>query len=301
MRDCPPAWGTSTGNARSGVADEGDRRHAVSRQRPHPRTPPIVVVDDLIGRVEIRPDPQKPTVRLLDVAGHAYGAINLEDPTRLELDYLARLKAVLDVLLPAGPAHIMHLGGGAFALPRALAFQRPELMQVVVERSRHIIQLAQRELGLRAEPALTVVHEDARAALDARADASVDAVVGDAFVGRETPRHLATVEFVAEVARVLRTRGVYVLNLIDAPPWSALSAHAATVGTALPHMLTVAAPEVARLRDSGNMLLVASRHPLHRETIERRLAGSSRPVALVAGGRLAALARRSRPRHDADG
>lgn len=260
-----------------------------------------MAIDDLIGRIEIRPDPHKPAVRLLDVAGQAYGAIDLEDPTRLELDYLVRLKALLDVVLPAGPTRIIHLGGGAFALPRALASQRPESTQIVVERSGQIIQLAQRELGLRPAPALRVLHADARTALGSCADASADAVVGDAFVGRETPRHLTTVEFVSEVARVLRPRGIYLLNLIDAPPWPTLSAHAATVRTALPYLLAAAAPDIAQLRGSGNVLLAASRRPLHRSTVEQRLAGISHPTALVAGGRLAALARQARPRHDAGG
>jgi hypothetical protein len=107
------------------------------------------------------------------------------------------------------------------------------------------------------------------------------------------------VEFVSEVARVLRPRGIYLLNLIDAPPWPALSAHAATVRTALPYLLAAAAPDIAQLRGSGNVLLAASRRPLHRSTVEQRLAGISHPTALVAGGRLAALARQARPRHDA--
>lgn len=281
--------------------DEHDRRHPVSRGRPAARPAPVVVDDDLVGRVEIRPDPHHSTVRLLDVAGHAYGAIDLEDPTNLELDYLVRLNAVLATLLPAGPAHLVHLGGGAFALPRALAARRPELTQVVVEHSRQIIRLAEQELGLRRTQALEVVHGDARDALRSCTDGSADAVIGDAFVGRETPRHLATVEFIAEVARVLRPRGIYVVNLIDAPPWPVLSAQVATVRTALPHLVAVASPPVAQLRDGGNVLLIASRRPLHQPTLAQRLAGTSLPVGHVAGARLAALARQARPRHDADG
>jgi hypothetical protein len=268
---------------------------------PAPRTV-TVVHDDLVGRVEVRSDPRKPAVRLLEIGGRMYGAVDLEDPARLELDYLARLRDVLETLLPAGRCRIIHLGGGAFALPRALAARRPELTQVIVERSGAIIRLAERQLGLRPTTSLKVVHDDARAFLRSCSTSSADAIVGDAFVGRETPRHLASAEFVTDVARVLRARGFYVVNLIDAPPWPVLSAQAATVRTVLPHLLAAGAPEVAHLRASGNVLLAASRRPLHRPTLERRLgAGHRDGTALVAGGRLAALARQARPRYDADG
>jgi hypothetical protein len=273
----------------------------MSRRYSIARLAPVVVNDDLVGRVEVRRDPHRPTVRLLEVNGRMYGAVDLEEPANLGLGYLARLRTVVDTLLPAGRCQIIHLGGGAFALPRALASRRPELTQVVVERSERIIRLAEQELQLRPTASLAVVHDDARALLRSSGARSFDAVVGDAFVGRETPRHLATVEFAADVARVLRVRGIYVVNLIDAPPWPVLAAHAATVRTALPHLLAVAAPQTAQLRESGNVLLVASRRPIHRPTLEYRLDTARERMALVPGRRLAALADRARPRHDADG
>jgi spermidine synthase len=268
---------------------------------PDRRHTPVVVDDELVGRVEVRTDPYKSSVRLLEIGGHLHGAIDLERPERLELDYLARMYAVLDALLPAGPAHVLHLGGGAFALPRALANRRPEVSQTVVELSQVIIRLAERELGLRGTDALTIVHDDARATLQRCDDGSVDAVVGDAFIGGKVPPHLATVEFAADVARVLRPRGFYLVNLIDAPDWPVLSTHAAALRSALPHLLAVAAPAIAQLRAYGNMLLIASRRPLHRPTLEWRMRDGVHPTAVVASGRLAALAARARPRHDADG
>lgn len=260
-----------------------------------------MVDDDLVGRVEIRTDPRVRSVRLLEIGGHLHGAIDLDHPERLELDYVARMYAVLDALLPAGPSRVVHLGGGAFALPRALAMRRPEVSQAVVELSQVIIRLAEQELGLRDTDALAVVHDDARTVLQRCDDASVDAIVGDAYIGGEVPRHLSTVEFAAELARVLRPRGFYMVNLIDEPHWPVLSAHAATLRTALPHLLAVAAPAVAQLRAYGNILLVAARRPLHRPTVEWRVRDSVHATAVVASGRLAALASRARPRHDADG
>ena len=260
----------------------------------------IVVSDDTLGRVTVRRDAARPSVRMLQVDGHAYGAVDLQDLGSLELEYLALLGAVTEALLPAGPCHLLHLGGGAFALPRALAARRPELHQTVVESSAVVIGLAQRELGLEPSPRLLVHHDDARHAVERMPTASADLVVGDAFVGRQTPVHLTTAEFVGDVTRVLRPRGAYVVNLIDGPPWSIVGTQAATIRTALPHVLAVGSPAVADLRASGNMLLVASRRPLHRGSLQWRVRHAPRTIEFLAAARLTALASVTRPRHDAD-
>lgn len=270
-------------------------------RQPADRPPPVVIEHDVLGRVEVRTDRRNRSLRWLEIGGHVHGAIDLERPQHLELEYLARMAAVLDALLPAGPSRVLHLGGGAFALPRALAARRPELEQVVVEQSREIIRLAEQQLGLRATGSLAIVHDDARAALNGCDDGTFDAIACDAFVAGEVPRHLSTVEFAADVARVLRPRGCYLANLIDAPPWPVLSAAAATVRTALPHLAAVAAPAVAQLSAYGNVVLVASRRPLHRPTLEQRVRTTAHRTALVASGRLSALAAHARPRHDSDG
>lgn len=261
----------------------------------------VTVVDATLGRIEVRGLPWRRSVRMLSVDGEMYGAMDLDDPTHLELSYLAQLRAVVEVLLPAGPADVLHLGGGAFALPRALVARRPELFQVVAEASATMIALANDHLALEPHPGIEVAHADARAVVADRAEASADLVVGDAFVGRLTPRHLSTVEFVAAVARVLRRRGAYVLNVIDEPPWSVVAAHAATISVVLPHLLAVGAPPTARLEESGNVLLIASRRPLHRATLAWRLAAQEEPLDVVAAQRLAALADGTRARHDVDG
>lgn len=259
------------------------------------------VMDATLGRIEVRVLPWRRSVRMLSVDGEMYGAMDLDDPTRLELSYLAQLRAVVEILLPAGPADVVHLGGGAFALPRALAARRPELTQAVAEASEAVIAFARDHLALEPHPGIEVAHADARALVERRPAASADLVIGDAFVGKLTPRHLSTAEFVAAVARVLRRRGVYVLNVIDGPPWSVVAAHAATIRSVLPHLLAVGAPATARLEESGNMLLVASRQPLHRATLGWRLGAQDEPVGIVAARRLTTLADGSRARHDADG
>jgi spermidine synthase len=259
---------------------------------------PAAVVDQILGRLVVRREAGRPSVRLLEVDGHAYGAVDLDDPRRLELTYLVLFGAVVEALLPAGPCDLLHLGGGAFALPRALAARRPELDQVVAESSSAVIDLAERELGLVPSPRLTVRHDDARRVVRHQATSSVDLVIGDAFVGRRTPRHLATVAFASEIADILRPRGAYVLNVIDEPPWSHVGAHAATIRTAFPYLLAVGSPAVADLRESGNLLLIASRRPLHRGTLQWRLREAPLTIEVLSSARLAALASEAVPLRD---
>jgi spermidine synthase len=268
--------------------------------RPRDDRRPVVVTDDTLGVVTVRRDVTRPSVRMLQVDGQAYGAVDLHDLGRLELEYLVLLGAVIEALLPAGHGDLLHLGGGAFALPRALAVRRPELHQTVVESSAAVIGLAERELGLVASPRLRVEHDDARHAVEGQPTAAVDLVVGDAFVGRATPSHLGTAEFVAEVARVLRPRGAYVVNLIDGPPWSVVGAHAATIRTALPNVLAAGSPAVAGLHASGNVLLIGSRRPLHRGGLQWRVRQAPRTIEFLSAARLTALASVARPRHDTD-
>ncbi|HUG85010.1 MAG TPA: fused MFS/spermidine synthase, partial [Euzebya sp.] len=184
---------------------------------------------------------------------------------------------------------------------RALQVSDPSLRQVVVERSAAIIRLAEREMGLRRDAALVVRKADARAALLRMPEASADVVAGDAFLDAHTPAHLTTVEVMADVARVLRPGGAYVVNLIDEQPWSVLGVHAAAATAVFADVLAAGSRGVARLRDPGNVFLIASAEGINRAALTSALVGGAHPSALVAAGQMAALAGRHRARHDADG
>lgn len=259
-------------------------------------------VDTGVGQAVVRPDPRHAGALALVIDGNVHGVVDQADPARLHLDYQARLLALVEVLLDGlGRAgRVAHLGGGAFAIPRALAARREGVSQVVVERSAAVIKLAQQGLGLRATPDLEVVKGDGRAQLRRIPDGSVDVLVADAFVGLDTPAHMATVEFYEAVARVLAPDGWYVVNLVDEQPWSVLGAHASTAGEVWAGRLAVGSRGVARLVDPGNVLLVAGHGRLDHDTLGHRLAVGAHPSAVVAPGRLDALARLHRPRRDSD-
>ncbi len=218
---------------------------------------------------ELVADLSRPHCRVLYTDGLAASHVDLRDPQRLHMDYQWRLAAALDALRPARgePLTIVHLGGGALALPRFVAATRPRARQHVYEIDPDLVALTRRELGgrkvgLRCGDAADLITRCARA----------DVVIGDAFDGTEIPPRLASAEFAGELRRVLGAGGLYLLNVIDAPPWERVTAQARLLRDAFGHVLRFGAREVVRGRRAGNVLLAVSAAPLKRTALERALA-----------------------------
>jgi spermidine synthase len=228
------------------------------------------------GVAELVADPGRPGCRVLYVDGLASSHVDLGDPSRLHMDYLARLALALDALRPSRGAAIdvLHLGGGALALPRYVASTRPAAVQEVWEVEEELVALGRSRLGGRK---VGLRCGDAAELIERRAHRSADVVIGDAFVGTEIPEPLASPSFVAAVRRVLRPGGLYLLNVIDEPPWERAVAQRRRLRDAFGHVLTFGAREVVRGRRAGNALLAASDAPLPRERLNRALAGGPFP------------------------
>jgi SAM-dependent methyltransferase len=193
----------------------------------------------------------------LDDLRHSY--VDLDDPRHLELAYTRWIGDALDTMRPAGePLDAVFLGGGGFTLPRYVNATRPGSRSRVLELDPQVVELARERLGLRTGPELRVRVGDARVRLRQERTDSADVVVGDAFGGRAVPWHLATAEFVADVRRVLRPDGVYLLNVIDRGGLDLLRAEAATLLDAFADVRLVARPGPA----GGNLILIASERPL---------------------------------------
>jgi spermidine synthase len=143
-----------------------------------------------------------------------------------------------------------------------------------------VVALARTHLRLRATPKLRVKVGDAGDLLPAKPDACADLVIGDAFDGPHVPARLSTAEFVAHVKRVLRSSGVYALNVIDVPPLDEARAHAALLRDAFANVLWIAPPGVLRARAPGNVVLLASDGELPVAAL-RRAATAAVPRELV--------------------
>lgn len=251
---------------------------------------PPVRVETSQGPAELVGDPRRPSQRTLFIGGLASSAVDLDDPAHMPVDYLHRLAVALDVLLPRGAAgDVVHLGGGAFALPRLIAATRPAVRQEVYELEPTLVALAREHLRVRRGPRLAIRVGDARELLArrvARGAPAASAVIGDAFTGTEVPPHLATATFAAEVAAALGPGGFHLLNVVDAPPFTIAHAHAAALRFAFPHVLAFGAREVMALRRAGNVLFAASPAPLPVAALERALAGGAHPATVLASGPL---------------
>ncbi|MGE3856210.1 MAG: fused MFS/spermidine synthase [Dehalococcoidia bacterium] len=218
----------------------------------------------------IEHDEERPDGRLLvlDTLSHSY--VDLADPTYLRFRYANTMADVL-AEQPAGPLRVAYIGGGGFTLPRYVNAVRPGSTAQVFEIDAPLVRLAERELGLVTSDALRVDLGDARLRLPAYPAESFDVVVGDAFSGLSVPWHLTTREFLHEVDRVMTSDGLYVINLIDYPPFDFARAEVATLRAVFPHVAVIAPAASLLGGRGGNVVIVGAHQPVPRDAIQRRL------------------------------
>jgi spermidine synthase len=230
-------------------------------------------------------DPQRPSGRVLRLDDLRHSYVDLADPTYLEFAYVRRFAAAVDATFAAGrPLAAVHVGGGGFTMPRWLAATRPGSRSTVLEVDRAVVRLGRESLGVGRIPGLRVVTGDARTSLRALPDHSADLVVGDAFGSLSVPWHLATREFLSDVARVLRPGGLVVLNVIDNGPKRFLAAEARTLASVLDSTALVARPDQLGPDGGGNFVLAASDGPLAPERIRAATAARAEPAVVLTGG-----------------
>jgi spermidine synthase len=214
------------------------------------------------GTAELAPDPDRRSGWTLLVDGVPQSYVDLLDPTYLDFEYVRRLASVIDAAGPAGaPLHVLHLGGGALTLPRYIAATRPGSRQRVVERDGALIDLVRRELPIPRGADLRVRTGDARAVVEATADARFDLVIADVYQAAQMPRSVASLEFAHQVARVLRPGGWYAVNVADLPPLAFSRRQAATLRAAFADVCLIADPGMLRGRRYGNVVMAAAREP----------------------------------------
>lgn len=211
--------------------------------------------------VQVVVDEDRSTGRSLWLDQLRHGYVDLDDPTVLDIRYIRLLADVVETL-PSGPIDALHMGGGAFSLPRYVAAVRPGSTALVLEIDGGLVDIAERELGLVTSDVFEIEIGDARLALEDIDDNAYDLIVGDAFGGEAAPWHLTTTEFIAELDRVLRPGGVYAMNIIDGPEANFAAAQLATLAE---HFDFVGVAEPTGTVESAalyNRLLLASDEPL---------------------------------------
>jgi hypothetical protein len=230
-------------------------------------------------------DPRRPSGWLLRQRDMDASYIDLADPLHLEFDYLRWIRIVLHA---ARARRVLHVGGGACALPRALAAEDPGGRQEVCEVDADVLALAREHLGLRRAPGLHVRHAEGRAFVAGQPAGSWDAVVIDAFIGAAVPRRLITVQALTDLARVAP---LALVNVVDNRAARDVRAVAAGLAEAYPRVWSLG----GRV---GNTVLAGSVAPLDLDRIATRAAADPSPARVTPPDAMARLATGTPPLRD---
>ncbi|MFF5075174.1 spermidine synthase [Micromonospora olivasterospora] len=254
-----------------------------------------------VDGLELVGDPGRPSGRTLLADGVAQSYVDVADPRHLHFEYVRRMAALVDLAAPPGaPVDALHLGGGALTLPRYVGATRPGSAQLVVERDADVVDLVRRELPP-PPPGVRVEVADARDAVTAAPPAGYDLVLADVYRAARMPGHVASVEFAAEVARVLRPDGIALVNVTDLPPLVFTRARVATLRAMFAEVCLVADRRMLRGRRYGNVVLAAA-HRAGRLPVGRLAARAARdpvPGQVLHGAALDAFVAGARPGTDA--
>ncbi len=218
--------------------------------------------------MRVERDFSRPSGRVLWLDNLEHSYVDLRNPRHLEFDYIKSFAAALEVAFPGTPAlDAVHVGGGGFTFPRYIDATNPGSRNLVLEIDPAVRDLARDELGLRTSRTLRVRIGDGRVGVRTQPSNSADVVVGDAFGGLSVPWHLTTREFIADVDRVLRPQGIYLVNVIDYAPYRFARAELASLRERFEFVAAAADPVTFLGQYADNVVLIASNRALDVEQL----------------------------------
>ncbi len=234
------------------------------------------------------------------VDGSPQSYVQPDDPELLVFEYVQHFALVADAL-PPGPLAVTHVGGAGLTLPRYLEATRPGSTQVVLEPDAELTEQVRRELPLPRRHRIRVRPVDGATGMRALADGRADLVVVDAYAQGRVPAELTTVEFLADVARVLRPNGLLLLNIADEPRRRFLGRVLASVTAAgYADRLVLATSEVLRGRRFGNSVVVAGAAAVPVAEIRRGVSRMPFPAGVRHGDDVERMVSGARPLTAAD-
>jgi spermidine synthase len=218
--------------------------------------------------------------------GSPQSHVDLADPGNLGFEYIAHFAAVIDTL-PAGPLGVTHIGGAGLTLARYVNAERPGSPQIVLEPNIELTDLVRRELPLPRRHRIRVRPVDGLTGVARLADASADVVVLDAYADGRVPAELTTLEFLADVSRVLKPDGAMLLNIADEPDMAYLRRVYAGLVTVFGQVALIGTHEILKRKRFGNTVSIASGSPLDIAALRRQVAKMPFPTGLRDGAELA--------------
>ena len=225
-----------------------------------------------MGEAEFERDGSLVTV-VLD--GQPQSAVDLDDPERLDFEYVQHLALCIDALAPDGSLRVTHVGGAGLTLARWVQHTRPGSPQVVLEPDAALTEAVRRELPLPRGHRIRVRPVDGLAGVGGAARRERRRRGLDAYAAGRVPPELATVEWFAEVGRVLAPGGLLLANVADEPGLRYAARVAAGARVALGHVAFVGLHEVLKGKRFGNLVLVGSTAPLDLWTLRRATASAA--------------------------
>lgn len=258
-----------------------------------------VLADGTIAKFE--PDAYVPGAVQLLLDGTPQSQVNVGDASELFFEYVRRMGHVIDAFRdPGEPITAVHLGGGAFTLPRYVEATRPGSQQQVIELSGELVDFVREHLPLPKRASIRVRRGDAReklGSLPAGLHQRVDLIIVDVFSGARTPAHLTTVEFYEQMLPLLAPGGVVLVNAADGQGQRFMRGQAATLAHVFGEVIALGEPQVLKGRRFGNVVLatgLSDPFPLH-----RLMAAGPHPASLLEGESLTKYIAGAKPVVDA--
>jgi len=242
------------------------------------------------------PDLAYPRAFTLRIGRTDQSYVDLDDPLRLEFDYVQRLADVVDsVTEPGQRLRVVHIGGAAMTLPRYIAATRPGSAQIVLEPDVELTAFVRRHLPLPVRSGIKVRGTDGCRGIAELRDGYADLVIIDAFVGARVPAELTTNEFLEDARRSLSDHGVIILNLTDRGPLGYARRVLAGLRQVFPHVLLCAESSTLKGRRFGNVIIAGGGTALPYSAIAERAGQSPFPYRVLRGARLNQLLADSKP------
>ena len=242
-------------------------------------------------RAVIEADRWVPGSYSLVVDGTPQSHVNLDDPTQLFFEYIQRMGHVIDQLgMPGEPITAVHLGAGAFTLPRYIHATRPGSRQQVIELEMDLVDLVREQLPLSAgRPDPRAPRRRPRGARQAaRPGCAAPSTCSSSTcsAARAPPRTSRASSSTPRRSRCSRPSGIVLVNVADGPGLAFARSQAATLLAATGHVAALAETQILKGRRFGNVVLVGSRAPLPLDWMPRLLAGGPHPSKVVEGREL---------------
>ncbi len=235
------------------------------------------------------------------VDGQPQSAVDLDDPERLDFEYVQHLALGVDALCPAGRLRVTHVGGAGLTLARWVQATRPGSPQIVLEPDSHLTEQVRRELPLPRGHRIRVRPVDGATGVATLAEDSADLVVVDAYAGGRVPPELATLEWWSDVDRVVTPGGLALANVADEPGLHYAARVAAGARAAFGNVALLGLHEVLKGKRFGNLVLVASRAPLDLYRLRRATASAPLPTGVLGWDEVVRRRPGARPFSEASG